>query len=148
MAIICLSITDTFTCLKSKIGVVFQSQGQMCGDTHWRAAKERSKTMRNQDETGLVMLSCRHSVLFQGLNMFQGEIFPYPMCLQQSHFVGHGPVKFVCQDVICKYWPWLQRVTSKMDANDSLQGLLNAKPFLSVVHGKAHSWPCQVTCLW
>lgn len=50
-------------------------------------------------------------------------------------------VKFFCQDVICRYWPWLQRLVTanKVDAS-----LIEAKPFLSVMHGKAHDWKCQV----
>ena len=50
---------------------IFQLVGSMCGESHWRAAKDRSKTMKNLDETGLCMASCRHAVLQMGINMYQ-----------------------------------------------------------------------------
>ena len=46
----------------------------MCGTTRWKAAKASSKTMRNLDETGLVVAGCRHTIAQAALNMFRGEM--------------------------------------------------------------------------
>ncbi|KAI4827077.1 hypothetical protein KUCAC02_030503 [Chaenocephalus aceratus] len=50
-------------------------------------------------------------------------------------------VQFFCSDVVCKYWPYLQRVASHCP---ELQNLLNMRPFLSIMHAKAHSWLCEL----
>ena len=46
----------------------------MCGTTRWKAAKATSKTMRNLDETGLVVAGCRHTLALKAVNMFRGEL--------------------------------------------------------------------------
>ena len=46
-------------------------------------------------------------------------------------------VKYLWEDVVCKYWPWAK---SKMH----LFQLGTMKPCLPVMHAKAHSWHCQV----
>ncbi|XP_077055099.1 uncharacterized protein LOC143706739 isoform X2 [Siphateles boraxobius] len=71
--------------------------------------------------------------------MMRAEIFAYPMFLQKE--LTRRNVQFMCTDVICKYWPYLKRVV-----NDSpeLSPLLDMKPFLSVMHAKAHSWKCEI----
>ncbi len=38
-------------------------------------------------------------------------------------------------------WPYLQRV---VDHCPELEDLLNMRPFLSIMHAKAHSWMCEV----
>ena len=118
---------------------VMQEQG-MCGQSHWRAAKTNSKSMKKLDDTGLCLTCCRHCVLVKAINMKQGEIFAYPMFLQQ-HIMNKTTIGYFCQDVICRYWPWLERMASKQE---EYKDLLKTKPFLSVMHGKAHDWSCQV----
>lgn len=46
-----------------------------CGTTRWKAAKVLSKTLANQDETGLEVAACRHSIALKALNMFRGEMY-------------------------------------------------------------------------
>ena len=46
----------------------------MCGTTRWKAAKAASKTMKNLDETGLVVAGCRHIMAQKAVNMFRGEL--------------------------------------------------------------------------
>ena len=46
----------------------------MCGTSRWKAAKASSKTMKNLDETGLIVSGCRHSIAQKAVNMFRGEI--------------------------------------------------------------------------
>ena len=46
-----------------------------CGTTRWKAAKVTSKTLSNQDETGLEVAACQHSIALKALNMFGGEMY-------------------------------------------------------------------------
>ena len=47
----------------------------MCGTSRWKAAKSASKTMKNLDETGIVVSCCRHQVAQKAVNMFRGEMY-------------------------------------------------------------------------
>ena len=80
------------------------------------------------------------SVLDTGLNMFRGEIFAYPLYLQQDLGEKHK-IEFVCTDVMCKFYPYVQRVVEKFP---ELQYVLQMRPFLSVMHAKGHSTRCEV----
>lgn len=46
----------------------------LCGTTRWKAAKSSSKTMKNLDETGLIVTGCRHVIAQKAVNMFRGEL--------------------------------------------------------------------------
>lgn len=74
--------------------------------------------------------------------MFQGEIFAYPMFLQYS--LRNVRNLFLCQDIVCKYWPYLQDLISKKEDDGEFQLLKTHRPFLSVMHAAAHTWKCQV----
>ncbi|XP_036935335.1 uncharacterized protein LOC119008777 [Acanthopagrus latus] len=109
----------------------------ICGG-EWSAARETSQRSASKlDEEGLELAVCRHGVLLCALNMYRGEIFAYPLYLQQKL----ASSRFFCMDVTCKYWPYLQRITKSCP---ELQHLLNMKPFLSVFHAKAHDFKCEV----
>lgn len=71
--------------------------------------------------------------------MFRGEIFAYPLFLQNT--LSKENVAFFCSDVACKYWPYLKRVVEHCP---ELSPLLNMRPLLSVMHAKAHEWSCEV----
>ena len=104
------------------------------------AARESSnKSASKVDEEGVEVAVCRHGILLKGLNMFRGEIFAYPLYLQKQ--LASLNVQFFCSDVVCKYWPYLQRVVGHCP---ELRDLLNMRPFLSIMHAKAHSWMCEV----
>lgn len=103
------------------------------------ARESANKSASKVDEEGVEIAVCRHGVLLKGLNMFRGEIFAYPLYLQKQ--LASQNVQFFCSDVVCKYWPYLQRVVGNCP---ELQDLLNTYPFLSVMHAKAHSWMCEV----
>lgn len=80
------------------------------------------------------------SVLDAGLHMFRGEIFAYPLYLQQD--LGKDrKIEFVCTDIMCKYYPYVQRV---VESFTELQHVLQMQPFLSVMHAKGHSTKCEV----
>ncbi|XP_034556273.1 uncharacterized protein LOC117824805 isoform X2 [Notolabrus celidotus] len=111
-----------------------------CGTGEWVAARESSnKSASKVDEEGVEVAVCRHGFLLKALNMFRGEIFAYPLYLQRQ--LASQNVQFFCSDVVCKYWPYLQRVVGHCP---ELQDLLNMRPFLSIMHAKAHSWMCEL----
>ena len=91
------------------------------------------------DETGLEVAGCRHSLALAAVNMYQGELFGYAHYLQINRLVAQG-VKFLWQDVVCKYWPWFTSLPKEL----SPAGAFLMKPALSIMHGKAHIWSCQV----
>jgi len=47
-------------------------------------------------------------------------------------------VSYFWEDIICKYWPWAR------NKEHLFPGSMDMTPCLSVMHGKAHSWPCGV----
>ncbi|XP_059367594.1 uncharacterized protein LOC132106020 isoform X1 [Carassius carassius] len=111
----------------------------VCGG-EWSAARETSqKSSSKIDEEGLELAVCRHGVFLAALNMFRGEIYAYPLYLQNK--LANTPISFFAMDVTCKYWPYLNKVTKSCP---ELQHLLSMKPFLSVFHAKAHDFKCEV----
>ncbi|XP_034546316.1 uncharacterized protein LOC117817673 isoform X2 [Notolabrus celidotus] len=113
----------------------------VCGKSQWTAAKETAKKSGSKvDEEGVEVAVCRHGVLFKALNMFRGEIFAYPLFLQKELAMAHN-IEFICTDIMCKYYPYLQRVCESFP---DLHPLLRNKPFLSVMHAKGHSGKCEV----
>ncbi|CAM4568525.1 unnamed protein product [Leuciscus chuanchicus] len=111
----------------------------VCGG-EWSAARETSSRSSSKiDEEGLELAVCRHGVFLGALNMFRGEIFAYPLYLQNK--LANKPISFFAIDVTCKYWPYLNKVAKSCP---ELQHLLGMKPFLSVFHAKAHDFKCEV----
>nr|XP_055057891.1 uncharacterized protein LOC129442074 [Misgurnus anguillicaudatus]XP_055057892.1 uncharacterized protein LOC129442074 [Misgurnus anguillicaudatus] len=111
----------------------------MCGESHWRAARETSKQANKLDEEGVEIAVCRHGFLLKGLNMYRGEIFAYPMFLQNQF----QDATFLAMDVTCRYVPYLEKVS---EALTHLQPLRKMKHCLSVMHAKAHNTKCEI--LW
>nr|XP_024658590.1 uncharacterized protein LOC112434986 [Maylandia zebra] len=115
----------------------------LCGSSSWTAAKESSKKSTGKlDEEGMEIAVCRHGVLLAALNMFRGEIFAYTLFLQRklaANVPGH--ITFLCSDVACKYFPYLTKVAQQCP---ELRNLLSMRPFLSVMHAKAHTWKCEI----
>ncbi|XP_053283449.1 uncharacterized protein LOC128444819 isoform X1 [Pleuronectes platessa] len=107
----------------------------VCGRSQLNAAKETSKRSSSSlDEQGIEVAVCRHGIILRALNMFRGEIFAYPMFLQKE-VSAISPPTFFCMDVICKYWPYISRIC---EAYPEYHHLTTMKPFLSVLHAKAH----------
>ncbi|XP_057217747.1 uncharacterized protein LOC130571061 isoform X3 [Triplophysa rosa] len=82
---------------------------------------------------------CRHGFLLKALNMYRGEIFAYPLYLQKE--LMPAKAQFFAMDVACKYWPYLEKAASVLPA---LQDLTKMKPFLSVMHARAHATKCEI----
>lgn len=91
------------------------------------------------------MAGCRHAIAQQAVNMKQGELYAYSHYLHVFFMLQNG-VKFLWQDVVCKYWPWAKKVAT---SNPVWQNAVVAmKPALSVMHATGHSWHCQVTATY
>ncbi|CAM4412276.1 unnamed protein product [Leuciscus chuanchicus] len=109
---------------------VKNTQGRgTCGDSQWTAARETSRRASKLDEEGMEVAVCRHG----------GEIFAYPLYLQRE--LMPAKAQFFAMDVACKYWPYLEKVASVLPA---LQELTTMKPFLSVMHARAHATKCEI----
>ncbi|XP_028417750.1 uncharacterized protein LOC114542274 [Dendronephthya gigantea] len=111
-----------------------------CGTSNWKAARNTANVRSKLDETGLVVAGCRHALAQSALNMYRGELFGYTHYLQINRLVPQG-VMFLWQDVVCKYWPWFMSLPKELSPQDTFL----MKPALSIMHGKAHIWSCQVT---
>jgi len=100
---------------------VLQVHGKgICGTSTWAAARETSKKTNNKcDEEGLEVAVCRHCILLRGLNMFRGEIFAYPLFLQKE-LATKTNCKFFCTDIMCRYWPYLQKCGSSIPRSAKL----------------------------
>ena len=110
-----------------------------CGDSIWDAAANISRRKAKLDETGLYLCACRHQIAQKALNMFQGEIYAYPLCIQK-YFVVPKQIGYFWQDVICQYWPWLKKVAADVAEKQM--------PALSVMHAKGHAWYCEVANIY
>ncbi|XP_041867488.1 uncharacterized protein LOC121656518 [Melanotaenia boesemani] len=113
----------------------------VCGPATFTAGRETSQKSRAKvDEEGLEIAVCRHGILLQGLNHYRGEIYAYPLFLQKE-LAQAANIKFFCMDLTCRYWPYLEKMAEKLS---ELQPLTEMRPFLSVMHAKAHTGKCQV----
>ena len=120
--------------------IIFFQTSNRCGISAWAAGRNdtgRVPSKRSQDETGLIVATCRHSVALGGVNMYRGELFAYSHFLHQKRFPS---VHYFASDIVCKYWPWTQRVASRFPEH----GTGHTKPFLSVMHATGHAYYCQV----
>ncbi|XP_041866472.1 uncharacterized protein LOC121655730 isoform X1 [Melanotaenia boesemani] len=113
----------------------------VCGPATFTAGRETSQKSRAKvDEEGLEIAVCRHGILLQGLNHYRGEIYAYPLFLQKE-LAQAANIKFFCMDLTCRYWPYLEKMAEKLS---ELQPLTEMRPFLSVMHAKAHTGKCEV----
>lgn len=113
---------------------------ESCGDSTYKAAKNTSSKFKHMDETGLIMASCRHGLILAACNMFTGENFRYIHFMHKQAYLKN--VKFLCYDVVCRYWPFAERIGKKIPEFCDLTKKMNA--FLSEMHGKTHKRECQV----
>ena len=112
-----------------------------CGSSYWKAAKSMSSAKSKLSETGLEVAGCRHSIAQAAVNMTTGEQYAYPHFLHSQILLPLG-IKYLWQDVICKYWPWATRLgQQKPQFAEAVEKVI---PALSVMHAKAHAWDCQV----
>ncbi|KAK5926611.1 hypothetical protein CgunFtcFv8_022169 [Champsocephalus gunnari] len=113
------------------------------GTAKFTAGREMSKKSGAQiDEEGIQVAVCRHGFLLRGLNHFRGEIYAYPMFLQKE-MSKKANVDFFCMDVRCRYIlrPYLNKIAEGLP---EFMPLTEMRPFLSVMHAKAHTAKCEV----
>lgn len=60
----------------------------------------------------------------------------------QKEIASNQRAIFFCMDVVCKYMPYLHKIGK---ACPEYRHLLEMKPFLSVLHAKAHGLKCEVS---
>lgn len=116
-----------------------------CGGAVYKAAKTASSSMKGLDETALMMISCRHAVVYRALNLHQGETYRHVLYIQEQvcNNKKDDTTTFFCYDVVCQYWKFLISVAEKIERFKPL--VEKMKPFLSRWHGQTHAWYCQVT---
>ena len=136
--LVCLHILCYSIYLQSPFNDVY------CGNSRWKAARETTARNKKLEETGLVVAGCRHALAQKAVNMFAGELYGYSHYLH-IFFLMKNSVDYLFQDVMCKYWPWAQKVgvTSSLWG----KGTTDLKLALSVFHAKAHSRHCQVSSI-
>ncbi|XP_051800777.1 uncharacterized protein LOC110971783 isoform X2 [Acanthochromis polyacanthus] len=121
--------------------MILRTGHDVCGPATFTAGRETAQKFRAKvDEEGLEIAVCRHGMLLQGLNHYRGEIYAYPLFLQKE-LAERANIKFFCMDLTCRYWPYLEKMAEKLP---ELQPLTEMKPFLSVMHAKAHTGKCEV----
>jgi hypothetical protein len=99
--------------------------------------------MKGLDETGLLIMSCRHGWVWRALNLFMGETYRHVLYLHE--YAKEKNVRFFCYDVVCQYWIFLLKVTQTEELRERFEGLITLTiDFLSRWHGKTHAWFCQV----
>ncbi|XP_034086031.1 uncharacterized protein LOC117555289 [Gymnodraco acuticeps] len=59
----------------------------------------------------------------------------------QKEMSKKANVDFFCMDVTCRYWPYLHKIAEGLP---ELLPLTEMRPFLSVMHAKAHTATCEV----
>ncbi|XP_046650581.1 uncharacterized protein LOC124341692 [Daphnia pulicaria] len=114
------------------------------------------------------MTSCGHGVIQCSIDMHEGETFRHTFAShvkvhslknqkqhknlnitetekntedESANTVFFGP-KFFVNDVVCQYWPFAIKMGELSEAYSYLTS--DMVPFLSRLHGQAHSWPCQI----
>ena len=63
---------------------IIQDVTNTCGDSVWKAAKLGGRFHSKKDQTGVMLATCRHSLILKALDMHRGEIYEYPYLLQAS----------------------------------------------------------------
>ena len=105
-----------------------------------KAARTDAAKLKKLDETGLDVASCRHFKIQGAVNMTKGETFKHTNFLHCR--VSEKNFKFICLDVMCRYWQYAERVIDTFGME--FPNLKETKPFLSRMHAYLHSWYCRV----
>lgn len=98
-------------------------------------AAKNFKKQGQLDETGLEVASCHHSIGQKALDMFQGELYGYPLYVI-NHIASNQNVKFYFADVMRKLWKFVKRYAPSI-AKEII-------PALSVINAKGDSLDFQV----
>lgn len=111
-----------------------------CGGATYKAGKSDALGRKGLSETGVVFCTCRHGYLLRAVDMVKGETYRHvPYLHDYAYRTG---CKFICYDVVCKYWSFAEDISNAIEEFQSHTTKMN--PFLSRWHGKTHAWYCQV----
>lgn len=84
--------------------------------------------------------TCRHGYLLRAVDMRKGETYRHVHYLHD--YAYRTGCKFVCYDVVCKYWSFAEDLSEAIE--EFKFHTQKMEPFLSRWHGKTHAWYCQV----
>lgn len=112
-----------------------------CGGATYKAGKSDAIGRKRLSETGVVFCTCRHGYLLRAVDMFKGETYRHVHYLHD--YAYRTGSKFICYDVICKYWPFAEDISEAIE--EFKFHTKKTYPFLSRWHGKTHAWYCQVS---
>lgn len=99
--------------------LVFQeaSVDSNCGG-NWNTAKNSKYKGKLLDETRLEVATCRHRLGQKAINMFQGELFGYPLFLIKE-FIVPKKIEYCLADVMCKLWKFIGQRESNIQKSIS-----------------------------
>lgn len=115
-----------------------------CGRAAYKAGKSDAIGRKGLSETGGVFCTCRHGYLLRAVDMLKGETYRHVHYLHD--FAYRSGCKFLCYDVVCKYWSFAADISEELE--EFKCHTKNMQPFLSRWHGKTHAWYCQVYYLF
>ncbi|KAF3859052.1 hypothetical protein F7725_021451, partial [Dissostichus mawsoni] len=109
-----------------------------CQIHRWQEMSKKSGAQI--DEEGIQVAVCRYTwVSLTRTEPLPWRIYAYPMFLQKE-MSKKANVDFFCMDVTCRYWPYLNKIAEGLP---ELLPLTEMRPFLSVMHAKAHTAKCE-----
>lgn len=136
LTLICsIALKRHWKCFHHELTIICHLDFQQCRSCICCDNSHRSSN--KVDEEGLELTFCRHVVSLASLNMFWGKSFLCTSCFCSFSLLPCMASPFICMDIACKYWPYLQRLCSDCP---ELQPLQNMRPFLSVGHAKSHDF--------
>jgi hypothetical protein len=77
-----------------------------CGNSDFVAMGEVLSRYKNLATLGIIMASCRHGCIFTACDMSEGEKFRHTLVAHMK--CSRLKYKFLVNDVICKYWPFVK----------------------------------------
>jgi len=75
----------------------------MCGESHWRAAKNAARKRGRLDKTGLETVGCRHGPAQWAVNMYRGEIYGYAHFIHSKTMLPAGVHYFTLKQQVLVY---------------------------------------------
>lgn len=78
----CMARRELIPLLSLKLLCSIQKVDNHCGESTWKAANVGGRKFAKKDETGVMLGTCRHTMILRALDMYRGEIYEYPYILQ------------------------------------------------------------------
>ncbi|KAK4024610.1 hypothetical protein OUZ56_010033 [Daphnia magna] len=119
-----------------------------CGNSTYKAGKENTSRHRTQDETGLASACCRHEVVLVTANLKSGE--NYRIVNFFHHFLWTLDLLKVSEghEMHVEWMLLTTLLVTSTSATTSfaimMRMIKEMSGFLSVLHGRTHTWDFQV----